>query len=462
MKLQIYDKFDEDEIEKGLVSSNWFFYISIAAFVLASSTIVASIYEWVNTEKSEDSLLPQTSGVQSKKGEIRLMVQSSKSDGKPHTVQVYDIKTSEFGGKPKMSMRLSDGHHFIRGVTALIPDLKDFDIVSVSSYKITDVKGNTVMIVEKLDRLFTSINGLIGSPVDHKQENPNASSIVTTVPSSAKSLAGGSKTAASPSIAPGKQPVKEAAQGGKSAQKVQGRPPSGETKGVKPIKALGLYATDWTIKVRLLRKSEPKKFMKEKTGESQLMALEFIDDEGTQISATLFGPGVDKFQSILEPRKCYLVSNGNVKMANKKYTSIKTDYCINLDASSRIEETADDPAIPKIAYNFTPISKIADLPTGTVIDVIGMVREVSDMTTVARKDGTTTVRKNITVCDESGHSVELSFWGPLAEGLYQENELLGLCSVKVSEYNGKKLYSNETSTIVRDPEDPRAEKIRDW
>ena len=62
LKLQIYDKFDEDEIEKGLVSSNWFFYISVAAFVLASSTIVASSYEWVNTEKSEDSLLPQTSG----------------------------------------------------------------------------------------------------------------------------------------------------------------------------------------------------------------------------------------------------------------------------------------------------------------------------------------------------------------------------------------------------------------
>jgi len=38
----------------------------------------------------------------------------------------------------------------------------------------------------------------------------------------------------------------------------------------------------------------------------------------------------------------YLWSNGNVKIANKKYTSIKNDYCIIFDKNSEIEEIEDD------------------------------------------------------------------------------------------------------------------------
>lgn len=41
----------------------------------------------------------------------------------------------------------------------------------------------------------------------------------------------------------------------------------------------------------------------------------------------------------------YLFANGQVKMANQKYTSIKNDYSIVFDKQSEIEEVDDDASI---------------------------------------------------------------------------------------------------------------------
>ncbi len=401
------------------------------------------------------------------------MMQALKSDGKDHLVQAYDIRTSETGGKSRMSLRLSDGCHYVRAVSAHLPDLKNFDIVNVLSYKVTEVKSNSVMIVDKAVRAYTGISGLIGSPVEYRNENPNAGTIVTAIPSSAKHLqaaaspspvhasAGNGKAspAAAPVAAPAKaSPVPQPPPKPASAS----RKMSGEGKAVKPIKALGLYSTDWTIKVRLIKRGEQRKFTREKLGESALLPLEFIDEEGTQISATVFGAGIEKYLAILEPMKCFFVSNGNVKLSNKKYTSIKTDYSLTLDAATKIEEAPEDPQIPRSGYSFTPIAKIAELPAGVVIDVLGVVRAVGDVVPIPRRDGTQTTKKVLTVCDDSGHAVDLTLWGPFAEGDYRVDDILALRCVKVSEYNGKQLNTMNDSGIVKEPEDPHVAALREW
>lgn len=38
----------------------------------------------------------------------------------------------------------------------------------------------------------------------------------------------------------------------------------------------------------------------------------------------------------------YLFSNGTIKMANQKFTSIKNDFCIVFDRNSEIKEVGDD------------------------------------------------------------------------------------------------------------------------
>jgi len=376
----------------------------------------------------------------------------TKCDGQPHIVQITSLRLSEGEKRQRVSMKVSDGCHFIRAAAVLIPDLKNNDIVNITTYRIAEIRGSLVMLIEKLERVYTNIAREIGSPVEYNKENTDEHIINTEIPATAEVIG---KPITKPVYTP--KPTKVEPQVDRYSTS-----PLAETKGVKPIKALGLHSNDWTIKVRLLRRGEQKRFVKEKTGESYLAPLELIDNEGTQITATLFSSGVDKYYSILKPMSCYLISNGNVRFANKRFTSIRLDYCINLDAMSSIKEVADDPSIPRSGYTFTSIVGITGLANGTMIDIIGVVKVVSEISQFSRKDGTQTGRRMVTLYDDSGHEIEITLWGPFAEDEYYVGDILAFKSVKVSNYNGKQLNTTFETTIVKDPENPRTNDLRKY
>ena len=91
-----------------------------------------------------------------------------------------------------------------------------------------------------------------------------------------------------------------------------------------PIKALNTFMRDWIIKARVA--SDVKNIVTKKGG--KMMKIELVDQLGTQIEATFFGEAADKFEHVLKKDGVYLFSNGQVKMANKKFTNLKNDFCI--------------------------------------------------------------------------------------------------------------------------------------
>ena len=384
------------------------------------------------------------------KDEIKSMIQA-KSVTEPHLVQIYSINSSDDDRKPRLSMRISDGYYYARVLTFYIQELKEYDIIRITKFKTSNLKGNFVIVLEKYIRVYTNLEKLIGAPVLYMKDNPNKEAINTEIPDNAKLLVDipmvETKSVQPIRIMPKTNPGKQSV---------------GSMRGIKPIKALGLASNDWTIKVRLVRKGELKRFKRDKIGESYLLPLEFIDDEGTQIAATLFATGVDKYQSILEPMKCYLVSNGTVRMANKKFTSIKNSYSLTLDGLSTIEEVPDDSGISHSCYNFTSISKISTLPNGTMIDVIGVAQFVGEVTQYTKQDGTQTVRRILRLCDDSDHEIEITIWGSLGENKYEVHEILAFKSVRVNDYNGKQLNTSWDTTITKDPDDPKTEILKDW
>ena len=62
---------------------------------------------------------------------------------------------------------------------------------------------------------------------------------------------------------------------------------------------------------------------------------------------TFFGEAAKQFDQTLVKDKVYLFSNGTVKMANKKFTAIKTDFCLTFDERAIIEEVKEDNRIGK-------------------------------------------------------------------------------------------------------------------
>jgi len=56
----------------------------------------------------------------------------------------------------------------------------------------------------------------------------------------------------------------------------------------------------------------------------------------------MFNEEALKWTKVIEENRVYLFSGGSIKMANKKFTSIKNDYCISFDKSTDIKECMDD------------------------------------------------------------------------------------------------------------------------
>lgn len=244
-------------------------------------------------------------------------------------------------------------------------------------------------------------------------------------------------------------------------------------KGYKPIKALALYEKGWTIKARLVRKEMKKQCKNRQT--NFVMPLEFMDEEGTQITALVCGEAVDTLDKTMKENRVYVISNGEVKIAAKKYSSVKNDFSLMLDAKAKIEEVADDKHIKDKGFNFALIKNIANMSDGSMIDVLGIVVKTSAKQLHVPKKGKGAqtdsapapahtdekmYKRAITLCDESGMSIGVTMWRRLAEVELTVGQVVGLKRVKVSSFNEKQLNTIPPSEVVIDPADKRTEALK--
>lgn len=65
------------------------------------------------------------------------------------------------------------------------------------------------------------------------------------------------------------------------------------------------------------------------------------------IQGTFFKDAVERFESIMKEGRVYLLSNGNVKSANKKFTNINNEFSITFDRHAIVKDitTEEDPSL---------------------------------------------------------------------------------------------------------------------
>ena len=64
----------------------------------------------------------------------------------------------------------------------------------------------------------------------------------------------------------------------------------------------------------------------------------------------------------MEQNKIYTFAGGEVKLANKRFTSIKNDYCLTLGHDTEIEEVREgDNQIQEAAFSFTGLKEIENI-----------------------------------------------------------------------------------------------------
>jgi replication factor A1 len=129
----------------------------------------------------------------------------------------------------------------------------------------------------------------------------------------------------------------------------------------------------------------------------------------------MFNKQVDAFASRLQENKVYTFSGGQIKMANKRFTSIPNDYCITFDNHTDIQECSDDTMIKQEGFQFTQINRIKDLGPGSTVDIIGAIMEVGQLGSILTKSGDSRQKRELKIADESNAQISITLWGSVCE-----------------------------------------------
>ncbi|KAK8953740.1 hypothetical protein KSP40_PGU007137 [Platanthera guangdongensis] len=243
------------------------------------------------------------------------------------------------------------------------------------------------------------------------------------------------------------------------------------TRRVHPLCSLNPYQGIWTIKVRVTNKGNLRTYRNAK-GEGQVFNVELTDEEGTQIQATMFNEAANKFYPKFDLGKVYYISKGTLKLANKQFKTVPNDYEMTLNENSIVEEADGESAfIPETKYNFVKIDQLGSYVNGReLVDVIGVLQNVSQTLSVRRKsDNETIPKRDITIADDSNLTVSVSLWNDLATitgqellDLVDKAPVIAIKALKVGDFQGISVSTVSKSIVQINPDFPETKKLRSW
>ena len=139
------------------------------------------------------------------------------------------------------------------------------------------------------------------------------------------------------------------------------------------------------------------------------------------------------------------------------------DYEITLNSDSVVEECNDvSVEVPKLKYKFIQIKDLPNVSLQSMVDVIGIVRAIDDITAITSKKTQKELKKReLTLLDNSSHEVRFTLWNEVAEQF--ECDLHSVLAVKnafVGEYNGRTLSMVNNTTMQVDPEIPETALLK--
>lgn len=135
---------------------------------------------------------------------------------------------------------------------------------------------------------------------------------------------------------------------------------------IVPIAYLNPHDKKWTIKARVISKTRIR-YWKNARGEGKLFSITLMD-ETAEIKGTCFAAVCDKYFDLIHVDDVYYIAKGIIKEANKQFTTIENEYEITFTSHTVVEKCYDDSGtVPKISYNFVPLSQIAQMDGNAVV-----------------------------------------------------------------------------------------------
>ena len=229
---------------------------------------------------------------------------------------------------------------------------------------------------------------------------------------------------------------------------------SKETPIYTSLNQLTTFSKDFIIYVRILKKSDIKLFNSNNLNNRQVGKYFYfivLDIDGNEMQCICFNKSVDQFYNIISEGKIYEIKGGYIKLNEKKFTTIKSDYKIILDENSKIIEKKDDGKIKeKTTLKITKISEIQNIKLYSILDLCAIVLEIGEKAIRHTRNGDQPMKKLI-IGDISKYKIEFSLWRIHASIEVKVSDILLIKNAKVGEFNGKNLSTYDETTIQINP-----------
>lgn len=399
---------------------------------------------------------------------ITLLQETSDTSGKP-VVQVLDL--SLLPSQPNRSDRyrilLSDGATSCHAMlaTQLTPLVRAgtislHTIVRLNDFVIQDIRdaasgtSTRVVVVLTLDVLGPG-GGVVGSPAPYTP----ASAQPATAPLNVTEVIGFDVPEPGAHAATGSATVTS---GGLMSMAAQS--PVRAT-AHHPISSINPYQHGWKIRGRCSFKSPLKTFTNMR-GQGKILSFELTDSSGS-IRVTGFRDYAVEAQALVHVGSMYSLSGAAVRPENEKFNRSSSAFEIMLDSRSVLKAIDDDGSVAALKFTFTKIRELDKLPAGEC-DVVAVVHRVSEVNEIgARSTGEAVKRRVITLVDDSGASVELTFFGDQCARYLIDNDdahpVVVLQGAKRSDFNSVSLGVTGSTTVLIDPSSvPEASILRSW
>ncbi|CZR59790.1 probable single-stranded DNA-binding protein 68k chain [Phialocephala subalpina] len=375
-------------------------------------------------------------------------------------VQIKALSSNTEGGAERYRVVLSDITNFVQSMLATQANhvihegkLKKGSIVRLKSYQANNVKGKRILIILDLE-VIESLGELdkIDTPVALTvKEEEDSKPVNTTITNNGFY---GNKPQA-------QEPVKQEQHALPSRS---GPSSSAAHTNIYPIDGLSPYAHKWTIKARVTHKSDIRTWHKQNS-EGKLFSVNLLDADGGEIKATGFNDQCDQLYETFQEGSVYYISSPcRVQLAKKQFSNLNNDYELTFERDTVVEKAEDASDVPQVRYNFTNIGALQDVEKDSTIDVIGVLKEVAEVTQITSKTTQKPFdKRELTLVDNSGFSVRLTIWGKTATAFDADPEsIVAFKGTKVGDFGGRSLSLLSSGSMSVNPDIAEAHKLKGW
>jgi len=385
-------------------------------------------------------------------------------------MQVLGYKKIAGSGQERYRILLSDGEYsnsFSMLATQLNPmihnnELEQFTIIRVDKYICNQVQGQSKRVVILLEVSVVKPGEQVGEKLGNPAAMGGDGSAKVQNQNANPNVGGGAVKRTNEQQPPTThEPKKPMVTDQPRTSVLSSRPSVGAGGGgmYTPIDSITPYQNKWQIKARVTSKSDIRTWNNAK-GSGKLFSLDLMDESG-EIRATAFKEQCDMYYDMIQVGKVYLISNCQVKAANKQYSKLRNDYELTFKDNVIVQPCDEDTSdVPTIIYNFMSIADLSTQQKDAIVDIIGICKSADEAKEFTSRAGKEMVKRDVILVDKSAHEVSLTLWGNTARNFDGGNfPVLAVKGARVSDFNGVTLSGGD---LLTNPDMPQGHEVKGW